>query len=233
MKTSVTEFDNGAILYDADALPEPGPALFDVDGWRRDGALDGAAPGRGTAFFIDAPFGRVVLRPYLRGGWAAKFSNDRYFYLGAKASRAFREFELLRRMSTDGLRVPEPLAALCKRRGLFYTAALLTRRIPRARPWPERFADPDLDWRRVGGGLRAFHDAGVDHADLNARNILFRDGESDPWLLDFDRSSYTPGKVVDGRRNLARLRRSLEKLWTGDTGRLDRLWSVLLAEYWS
>lgn len=233
MKPSITQFDKAVILYDADALPEPGLSVFDVDAWRNDGALDGAAPGRGTAFFIDAPFGRVVLRRYLRGGWAARLSHDRYFYLGARASRSFREFELLRRMHGDGLRVPAPLAASCVRHGLFYSASLLTHRIPRARPWPERFADPDLDWRHVGEGLRAFHDAGVDHADLNARNVLFRDGESAPWLLDFDRSRYTPGRAVDGRRNLARLRRSLDKLWAGDPSRLDRLWGVLLAGYGS
>ncbi|WP_191621417.1 3-deoxy-D-manno-octulosonic acid kinase [Marinihelvus fidelis] len=231
MNPSVSTQESRVIVYDRDALPPPGPALFDVDAWRAEGALDGAAPGRGTAFFIDAPFGRVVLRRYFRGGWAAKLSRDRYVYLGLKASRPFREFELLRRMNADGLRVPEPLAAQVRRHGLLYSGALMTRRIPRSRAWPDRFADPDLDWRRVGAGLREFHDAGVDHADMNARNILFRDGESAPWLIDFDRCSYRPGHAVDGGRNLARLRRSLDKLWVGDEARLDRLWSALLSGY--
>lgn len=229
MKPSVTKQKSQAIVYDGDVLAEPAPAMFDPGFWETRDAVDGVAPGRGTAIFIDADFGPAVLRRYLRGGWAAKLSADRYWFTGVGASRPFREFDLLRRMSDDGLRVPAPLAALCEQRGLLYRGALLTRRIDGARPWPERFADPDLDWYRIGSALRDFHDAGVDHADLNARNVLFMDRENQPWLLDFDRSRYTPGQPVAGSRNLTRLKRSLDKLWMGDPDRLERLWGVLLS----
>ena len=118
-------------------------------------------------------------------------------------------------MHAAGLRVPAPLGALCERSGPFYRGALMTRRIEPARPLPERFTDDNFDWARIGAGLRQFHEAGVNHADLNARNILVHDETGEAWLLDFDRSFFSPDSPVNGQGNLARLRRSLDKLWPG------------------
>jgi len=220
-----------AIVYDGDVLAAVGPGLFDPDRWRREGGLQGFAPGRGTTWFVKGPFGRAALRRYLRGGWVARLSRDRYLFLGFGNSRPFREFHLLRRMRDANLRVPAPLAAWCARSGLWYRGALLTRRIEPARPLPERFTDPALDWSRVGAGLREFHDAGMEHADLNAHNILIADDGGDIWLLDLDRSRFQPGRPVDGRRNLARLKRSLEKLWPAAGAGLETCWLGLLAGY--
>lgn len=220
-----------AIVYDADALPSANEALFDLATWRREGGLVGEAPGRGTTHFIEATFGLAVLRRYLRGGWAAKFSRDRYVFTGVARSRPFHEFHLLAQMHGAGLRVPAPLAALCQRGGFLYRGALLTRRIENARPLPERFADPALDWHRLGADLREFHAAGVDHADLNARNILVQNETGETWLLDFDRSGFTPGVAVDGQGNLDRLLRSLRKLWPDSGPVLTDCWARLVAGY--
>jgi len=231
MKPVTTKQQSRIILYDADALAGAGAELFDPEHWRSLGALTGTAPGRGSTFFIDAPFGRAALRRYLRGGWAAKFSHDRYLYTGAQRSRPFRDCHLLRCRSAAGLRVPEPLAALCERSGLSYRGALLTRRIEAVEPLAGRLEDPGLDWRALGASLRAFHEAGVEHADLTARNILLQGGTGRVWLLDFDRSGYTPGRRVNGQGNLARLRRSLAKLWPGAANGLERAWAELLEGY--
>ncbi len=202
--------------------------LFDPGHWRRAHALAGSAPGRGTSFFIDAPFGAAVLRRYLRGGMVARFNRDRYLYRGLAASRPFREFDLLRRMADDGLNVPAPLAALCDRDGLFYRAALLTRRIAPARALPGHFGDPGFDWRRLGAALRSFFDAGMDHADLNARNILVHEKTGEAWIIDLDASRYEPARPGDGAGQLARLYRSLQKLWPAGGPALEPCWKQLL-----
>ena len=62
---------------------------------------------------------------------------------------------------------------------------------------------------RVGGMIRRFHQAGLDHVDLNARNILV-DPSGAPWLIDLDRCRLrAAGEWQEG--NLARLERSLGK----------------------
>lgn len=213
MKPTTIQQGSSSIVYDADALPAVDPSLFDEAHWRATDALEGSAPGRGTSWFIETPAGPAVLRRYLRGGMVARINHDRYLYRSVASSRPFREFDVLQRMSGDGLRVPEPLAALCHREGAFYRAALLTRRIAPARALPDHFTNPDFDWPRLGRELRGFFAAGMAHADLNARNILIHDDTGAAWVIDLDASRYTPGKAVDGAGQLARLKRSLEKLW--------------------
>ena len=220
-----------AIVYDADVLPSVDAGIFDPAHWQARGSLFGSASGRGTTHFIEAPFGQAVLRRYLRGGWAARITSDRYLFTGVERSRPFREFHLLRSMHSSGLPVPQPLAALCDRSGWSYGGALITRRIAPARALPECFTDSGLDWAGLGTGLRAFHDAGVSHADLNARNILVQEDTGRVWLLDFDRSSFEPGRKVDGRANLARLKRSLEKLWPADAPEFEPCWNALVEGY--
>jgi 3-deoxy-D-manno-octulosonic acid kinase len=65
------------IVYDADTMPAMEPAWFDPEYWRKAEAVTGTAPGRGTTCFVESPVGELVLRRYLRGGWAARLSRDR------------------------------------------------------------------------------------------------------------------------------------------------------------
>lgn len=60
------------------------------------------------------------------------------------------------------------------------------------------------------------------HADLNAWNILL-DAHADVWLIDFDRGRLRPPAVSWQQANLARLRRSLEKLGMFDARDWERL----------
>lgn len=234
MKPTTIQQGSTSIVYDADALSVADASLFDEAHWRALGALAGSAPGRGTSWFIESPAGPAVLRRYLRGGMVARVNRDRYLFRGVDASRPFREFDVLRRMSDDGLRVPRPLAALCQRRGLFYRAAIMTRRIAPARALPERFGDPALDWRRLGRELGDFFAAGMTHADLNARNILVHDDTDEAWVIDLDASGYRPGAPVNADAQLARLRRSLEKLWPATAANpvpspgLEAAWTQLM-----
>ena len=177
--------------------------------------MTGEAVGRGSAWFIEAPCGAAVLRRYLRGGMMARISRDRYLFTGWRRSRPMAEFRVLERLAAAGLPVPAPLAAGVLRRGPLYTGGLITQRIPDAWPLadllPERAHDDAL-WRRIGACVRRFHDAGLVHADLNARNILV-DAADTVFLIDFDRARIRHGARRRFRRNLERLHRSLVKLW--------------------
>jgi 3-deoxy-D-manno-octulosonic acid kinase len=236
---SVTHQQNSlAIVYDAELMDSPNVDYFSVDFWKSQQALMGEAVGRGSAWFIDAPFGSVVLRRYLRGGWAAKISRQSYFFTAVSRSRPFREYHLLASLFELGLPVPRPVAALCEFQGVISTAAILTVRIPSAQTLADELPGSNdtlkLEnnfWRSVGKCIRRFHDAGVWHADLNARNILL-DAALKVYLIDFDRARFTPGKAVQGQGNLDRLKRSLVKLWPTTTlSKLEPSWIQLEAGY--
>jgi len=223
-----------AIIYDADSMDLPDAGFFTPDYWAGRNALRGEAIGRGSAWFIDAPFGAVVLRKYLRGGWAAKLSHAGYFFTTAERSRPFREFNLLASLNELGLPVPRPLAALCEHHGFFSGGALMTARIGGAQTLAELLPGEKSSgelWSDVGKCIRRFHQAGVWHADLNARNILL-DAQSRVFLIDFDRARFTSGKAIDGKSNLARLNRSLVKLWpASQTSERQPAWDSLMAAY--
>ena len=227
-----------SIAYDASLMAAPGVDYFSVDYWRSRQALVGEAVGRGSAWFIEASFGPVVLREFLRGGWVAKLSRQSYFFTTVARSRPFREYHLLAALYEQGLPVPRPVAALCKHHGFISTGALMTARIASVQTLadmlPGNQDGSDLQaghWESIGKCIRRFHDAGVWHADLNARNILL-DAGFQVYLIDFDRARFTPGKAVNGEGNLNRLKRSLSKLWSADAlSALQPAWAQLEAAY--
>ena len=191
-----------------------------------------ATGGRGGAWYISGDAGEFVLRRYLRGGLVARLSRASYVFTGFNNTRSLREFRLLQQLRELDLPVPEPVAALARRSGLlFWQGAILLHRIPDARPLPESPALDDGDlWNRVGQLVRRFHEAGLDHVDLNCDNILEARGEL--WLIDFDRCRLRPGSAPQARwkqRNLQRLRRSVAKRCRMlSPGRQEELWQQLL-----
>lgn len=201
--------DSGALL-----LAEAAVGTMDAEWFDRAATRDASAPtaGRGGARFIDTPLGGVLYRPYLRGGLVARFNRDRHLWQGAAGTRCFVEMRLLDELRALGLPVPEPLAARYRRAGLFYRAEIVLRMIHGARTLADNVVRMPgaVEWEAVGSTLARFHAAGVDHADLNAHNILF-DSSGNVWLVDFDRSARRePGPWAEA--NLARLKRSLHKL---------------------
>jgi len=234
VKARTHKQDSLVIVYDADCIEHPGVHLFDPDHWREQGGLVGEAAGRGSALLLETPFAPAVLRRCLRGGWAARVSRDHYLFTGFDRSRPVAEFRMLARLAEAGLPVPDPLAALCRRSGLFCTGWLMTRRIMDARPLADLLADCSTDmglWRNAGAGIRQFHDYGVVHADLNARNIMVGPGGA-IHLIDFDRARISAGANRAYAANLKRLRRSLEKLWPESLyERLGDCWSKLIEAY--
>lgn len=207
----------GAIVFDATRLPQAGPDIFSPDhlGERARPVVEG---GRGAAWFVDLGGLEGVLRHYRRGGMAARVSRDRYLWRGEARVRSVAEFRLLAWLRAQGLRVPAPLAAIYQRRGLLYTAALVVERIADAESLAQRLPDRGMPppWTRIGVAIARMHRLGVDHADLNAHNILL-DREDRVWLIDFDRGS-REGSGGFGERNLRRLQRSLRKLAPASPG---------------
>jgi 3-deoxy-D-manno-octulosonic acid kinase len=202
----------GAILFDAARQRQAGPELFDPEHWGdRAHAVEGS--GRGAAWFIDAAGRALVLRRYLRGGLAARLSRDAYAWHGESRVRSFAEYRLLRALRERGLAVPAAHAACYWRRGRLYRAAILVERISGARSLAELASAQGsaAPWPATGRLIADFHHAGLDHADLNARNVLF-DGGGAGWLIDLDRGRLRRPARGWRERNLARLQRSLRKL---------------------
>ncbi|MDO5610515.1 MAG: 3-deoxy-D-manno-octulosonic acid kinase [Pseudomonadota bacterium] len=217
----------GAIVFDPSACPQtPQAAWFDPAHWGAAAEVIGSG-GRGAAWRVDAPIGPLVLRHYLRGGLIAKLSRDRFVWRSQDAVRSFAEFRLMQRLRALALPVPQPVAASYRREGGFYRAAILMRRIAPAQSLGELLQRGDPPWQASGQLIAAFHRAGLDHADLNAHNILF-DGERQGWMIDFDKSVIRTPAAAWQTANLQRLRRSLHKL--GGAGS-DAGYQQLLAAY--
>ena len=199
-------------VCDAESTPQITPALFDADHWRHTGRIVGEAPGRGSSLFLDAGHEQWVLRPYRRGGLIARVNAARYLWTGLERTRGFRELRLTAHLFTHGLPVPRPVATAVTRNSVSYTAALITVRISGASTLAELLEQNAADnglLERVGATIRRFHVTGLDHVDLNARNLLV-DTAGKVWLIDLDRCRLrSPGTWCEN--NLARLERSLAK----------------------
>jgi tRNA A-37 threonylcarbamoyl transferase component Bud32 len=80
--------------------------------------------------------------------------------------------------------------------------------------------------REIGGAVRALHDAGVEHRDLQLGNILVSAENPRVVVVDLDRAIFHAGDVPVGRRaqNLGRLARSAHKtgLWRERLGPRER-----------
>lgn len=206
----------GAILYDASRASNLAAAWFDPQYWSARGELEGEADGRGAAHFIRCGEKRFVLRHYHRGGLAARLSRDRYFWHSEAVTRPFAEWQLMYKLHHAGLPVPAPVGARYERRGVAYTGDILTERLVDSKSlaiWLRARPLPILNWIAIGRCIRAFHDLGVCHADLNAHNVMVG-ADGVVHLIDFDRGALRkPGLWCDG--NLVRLRRSLEKIAYG------------------
>jgi 3-deoxy-D-manno-octulosonic acid kinase len=243
LPTRIATEDGSVILYDASLLDHATPDLFDRTAWLGAPQAPGYSGGRGATLFIDWPPPGIksarppqhwVLRHYHRGGTIGRFLNDRFLWLGEERTRAVLEWRLLAWMWARGLPSPRPVAAHVRRRGLTYTADLVTVLMPGVEPLSTRLARGALDadgWARVGACVRRFHDAGVWHADLTAHNLQIN-AAGEVSLLDFDRGRRRDDGAGWRQANMARLRRSLDKISRGGGIHFDAAsWAALEAGY--
>ena len=202
----------GAILFDLTRVRQASADWFSPAFWG-DRARPVESGGRGGAWFVETPFGPAVLRRYLRGGLVAQVNRDRYLWRGSNRTRSFAEFRLLRAVAEKGVPVPRPIAAYYRRVGLRYQAAILLERLENVRSLADRagVAGDGAPWEEAGRLIARSHRAGLDHADLNAHNLLFN-AAGQGWVIDLDRGELRIPATGWRERNLARLRRSVLKL---------------------
>jgi 3-deoxy-D-manno-octulosonic acid kinase len=235
---TVEKTATGAILYDKAIINQISADRFSAEGWLHSEPLTGSlrSAGRGNTMFVGNIPRQFVLRHFMRGGLVGKLVRDRYVWTGEDNTRSFVEWRLLQKLAVNDLRVPRPAAARYCRRGPFYTADIITVRIPAVTPLSQFITDRARDeafWQSVGESIREFHAAGVYHADMNAYNLQI-DTASRLWMLDFDRGRLLqPGDWQ--QKTLNRLHRSLLKIKTLDPGvQFDAgNWEALLAGYFS
>lgn len=212
---------------------------FNLDYWQEQNALLASATGRAQAYFINTPAGEVVWRKYQRGGLPGKFIERSYLWLGLKNTRAYKELLLTQQLYNLGLPVPQPLAARVVKTGLTYQADLITRKLANSQTLADylvaAFAVPQPDLTTINQQLsqveatvRQFHAQGLNHTDLNPRNILIAyvpretsavnkplDTEktaTNCWLIDFDNCSLGKPSAAVAKNNRQRLVRGLTKL---------------------
>jgi 3-deoxy-D-manno-octulosonic acid kinase len=188
--------------------------VFDRSHWQAHGTLETTPGGRGTVAFVRTQDGqRWVLRHYRRGGLIARLVADRYVWTGAERTRSFREWRLLRQLRAWGLPVPQPIAARYERAGPFYRADLLSAELPVRRTLTQALQSgpvPTDAWYAVGACIGALHARGVQHADLNAHNLLLG-ADHAVYVLDFDRGRIRERGSWE-QAVLERLQRSLRKV---------------------
>ena len=137
----------GAMLYDASLGGHADDRWFDRDRWGERGSSERQAGGRGTVIFLRDDARRWVLRHYRRGGSVARLLDDRYLYSGEDRTRSFREWRLLRELSTLGLPAPRPVAARYRRYAVFYRADLLTVELPSRLTLARALASERTEWK--------------------------------------------------------------------------------------
>ncbi len=222
----------GAILFDQTQLRQVDPRWFDPLQWgSRATRVRGS--GRGGAWFIDASHGPCVLRQYLRGGLVAKINHDRHLWRGVNRVRSFAEFRLLRQLCQHRLPVPQPVAACYLRSRFSYRAWIIIERLLEVRSLAELAIESPADapWAATGTMVARFHRQGLDHADLNAHNVLY-DSAGKGWLIDLDRGRLRIPDTAWREGNLERLLRSLRKVSPpGAHARIDEGFAQLRQAY--
>jgi len=228
----------GAILYDKAIISQISDERFTPRGWLHAEVLKGElrSAGRGNTLFVGNVPRQFVLRHYMRGGLVGRFIRDTYVFSGADKTRSFSEWRLLDKLASNNLRVPRPAAARYSRKGTFYTADIITVRIPDVMSLSQYISRNKPDeafWHSVGAAIYTFHAAGVYHADMNAYNLQI-DKDGDLWMLDFDKGALRPPGPWQ-QQTLSRLHRSLQKI-TGLDPRLNFRavnWEQLLEGYFN
>lgn len=201
-----------------------------LHGWAA--GLEGreALSGRGVVYSVPAPTtgpdgrDRWAVRHYRRGGAIAALLVDRYLALGEP--RPCREVEAAALLRERGIPTPAVVAGAIYGTGLWYRADLVTELVPDSADLAHvvfTSGDTAAEALRAAGELVArMGRAGVEHVDLNAKNILLTSGNKGPraYVVDLDRCRVEASGTTAGAAPMRRrLERSLRKFESA-TGRV-------------
>ncbi len=231
-QTIVSQYDNCWVLTNQAYKSKIDCEWFSDTYWLNQGRLLGASSGRGSAWMVKSDEEKMMLRHYYRGGIPAKFNKDKYLWTGLTKTRSFCEYELLAKMHAIGLPVPKPIAAQACKVGWFYQANILIKYIPHQTTFAAILnkTSDGKTWQQVGKTIALFHAHGINHADLNASNILI--AKNKVYLIDFDHSKQQKSKLSWQQSNLKRLKRSIDKLTNpSHVNANNSKWQQLLDSY--
>ena len=194
--------------------------------------------GRGSNRILDGCGDPIRLRPILHGGVFAYWFGARF--LGP--DRPFREFRISRALHERGVRIPVPVLAVSRRRGLFWRSSFASVEHAGALDGAAWLAAHQAETQRrracmaFANAVRELHDSGGIHGDLHLRNVLIEPSPAQHndlrcLPIDLDRarivSSVSPRVRM---RELMRFARSLQK--SGQTSALSkRLQALTLSTY--
>jgi 3-deoxy-D-manno-octulosonic acid kinase len=187
---------------------------FELSTWKDKAGSQELTGGRGGSQKIQLQGHWYVLRQYLRGGMVARILDDRYAWSGLKHSRPYLEQLAIQHAIEHDLPVPEIAAYRLIHTGLFYRAAIISRFVPNQGTLASYLFDrqlPEHKWSELGFLIKRMHDAGINHADLNANNILINNNLGF-HLIDFDKAEIMPAYGDWAHGNIHRLLRSLKKI---------------------
>jgi len=179
--------------------------------------------GRGPVHAVPAAGpGRWVVRPYRRGGSVmGPLLGDRHLRVGQP--RPLAEARASAEVLVRGIPTPRVLAGAVYPAGAFYRADLVTEYIADSETLAGAVVEARAGGPRerssalvaAGQLLARMALAGVEHPDMNARNVLLlrREGRLIAMLLDLDRCRVRgAGRGTSSERMLRRLEHSLERI---------------------
>ena len=217
---NIKHYGNDIVAYNKSLFTEFPISLFDPNYLAKNSLLHidqmslSDSMGRGRVHAFKYKEYDLVLRHYYRGGHVSKFLNDAYFWKSLNKTRAMSELNLLSTMQKLHLPVPLPVASHINRVGVLYKADIVTQLIPSSQSISSKLMKdiiPVEVWHEIGLVIRQFHNHNINHADLNAHNILL-DFKNRIYLVDFDKSKIEESPGGWCGQNIARLERSFTKL---------------------
>ena len=201
------------IQYNPDVFDNFSSKLFNTDYISKEGLIKSEINGRGKTPEIEFEGRRLFLKHYIRGGFAAKISYDKYFFDSIASTRSVKEYNFLNNLFSKDLPVPKPAALQVIINKFTYTADLITCKIENVGTLHDFIMNSKMNsnlWDALEGTLEKFYNENVYHSDLNSKNVLI-DKNNNFHLVDFD-NSYFFYFLKLFLKSIMRLERSLFKL---------------------
>ena len=198
--------------------------------------------GRGTLYGLPLPAGgEWIVRRLGHGGLLTPLTRDRFLRVGLP--RPFNELQLALALPLRGVDTPAVAAAVVYPHGVWYRGEVAREAIPGARDLAAcLFSESGYTHAGAASHLAAagalvarLHTAGLDHPDLNLRNILAVEsgGRVRAYIIDLEKCRLRPSLSARRRRRmLDRLRHSVRRFEERTGRRLEpALWEAFTGAY--
>ena len=87
--------ENIYIQYDSNVFDNFSSKLFNIDYITKEGLIKSEIIGRDKAYEIEHDGNRYFLKHYIRGGFAAKVTYDKYIFDSVASTRSVKEYNFL------------------------------------------------------------------------------------------------------------------------------------------